>query len=453
MEPANELSLKQRQRTSDLRRSALEFRPDADEIEHSPISSGIPITLYLLVALVAAFIIWARVSEVTQVVVARGRLVTPQPNIVIQPIETAQLETLQVQVGQIVRKGQLLASLEPTFISADLKQLQDRFNSLDAQVRRLEAETAGSDFSVSEGRDDALQAGVDVERRANYQAKLAQQDETTARLKAAMETNRHDISSLESRVKSLKDIETMDESLIAKRFISQKALLESREKRLEVERDLTMARNRSAELRRELSAAEAARTAFIKEWRQKALEELIQVQRERDSTAEQLQKAERRSRLVDLVAPEDAVVLEVAKRSPGSTVREAEPLFTLVPLNAPLEAEVHIDAKDIGYVKLGDAARIKIDAFPFQKHGTVSGKLDKLSQDAFVRESSSEQAVGTYYIGRIELGGLEFSRNGRPFHLLPGMSLTSEINVGTRTVLSYILYPVIRTLDEAAREP
>lgn len=432
---------------------ALDFLPDADEIEHTPIHGGVPVTLYVLVALLVSALVWAGVSEVDEVVTARGRLVTPYSNIVIQPIETAQIETMRVQVGQIVRKGQVLATLDPTFITADLKQLQDRHSSLDAQLRRLEAERSGGGFKAEGGRDERLQAGLDAERRANYQARLAREDEVIGRLKAAIETNKHDIAALELRVKSLRDIEAMNENLNAQRFLSQKAVLESREKRLEVERDLIVATNRSAELKRELSAAEAERLAFVKEWRQKILEELVNVQRDRDAVGEQLQKAERRNRLINIEAPEDGVVLEVAKRSPGSTVREAEPLFTLVPLNAPLEAEVQIDAKDIGFVKLGDPARVKIDAFPFQKHGTISGRLEKLNQDAFVRESATGQATGAYYVGRIALGEVKLINVDKPLRLLPGMSLASEIVVGKRTVLSYLVYPVIRTFDEAIQEP
>jgi HlyD family secretion protein len=153
------------------------------------------------------------------------------------------------------------------------------------------------------------------------------------------------------------------------------------------------------------------------------------------------------------------VVLEVAKRSVGSVVREAEPLFTLVPLDAPLEAEVQIGADDIGVVRLGDPARLKFDAFPFQRHGTVQAELAILSEDAFLREAGdaaskpAEKGSEAFYRGRLNLGQNELRQLGSNPRLLPGMTLTAEIVIGQRSVISYLLYPVMKGLDEALREP
>jgi HlyD family secretion protein len=166
-----------------------------------------------------------------------------------------------------------------------------------------------------------------------------------------------------------------------------------------------------------------------------------------------LQKADRRNRLVTLTAPIDAVVLEIAKLSPGSVVREAETFFTLVPLNAPLEAEVHIDSLDVGYIKLGGATHIKVDAFPFQRHGTLDAKVRTLSEDAFKRETPSKSASEAYYLARIELGAIGLKNMTDGARLLPGMTLTAEIVVGQRSVLSYMAWPLTKGISEAAREP
>ena len=434
-------------------RAALEFLPDADELERRPLHRGVPIVLYLLLGVFCSLLLWASLSEIDLVVTARGRLTTPQANMVIQPMETAQIETMPVRMGQIVSKGQVLATLNPTFAFADLNQLRERMSSLDAQLHRLEAEQDGKEFKPGSGMDDVLQSRLALERKASYQARAAALDENIGRLKAGIVTNTRDIESLGAWVKSLREMETMNEEMYAKRYQSRQVLLESQERRLAVERNLEVARNRDAELKRELAAAESDRSAFGKEWRQKVLEEIVAVRRDRDSLAEQLQKAELRNRLVNLTAPEDAVVLEIAKLSPGSIVREAEALFTLVPLNVPLEAEVQIDTADIGHVKLGDRVRVKIDAFPFQKHGTLPGRLAKLSQDSFLHEGLPAQSAGSYYLGRVDLENLAFRNIKGPARLLPGMTLSAEIVVGKRTVASYFLYPVVKAFDEAAREP
>lgn len=432
---------------------AVAFLPDADALEKAPHPSQVSATVYLLVALVVAAIVWASVFEVDQIVTARGKLVTAQPNIVLQPLETAQISQLNVQPGQVVKKGQVLAVLDPTFITADLTQAQDRLKSLNAEVGRMEQELAGRPTGGGKNEDERLQAQLHTERLASYQARLLQLDANIDRIQASMATNQHEAKSLAERVASLREIEAMNEKLTQQQFQSNMRLLESRQQRQEVERDLVAARSRSTELNKQLAEARAERDAFQREWRQKTTEALVAARRERDNVAEQVKKAERRSSLIELTAPVDAVVQEVAARSKGSIIREAEPLVTLVPVGEALQAEMRISAQDVGYVKLNDPVRLKIDAFPFQKHGLIKGTLGKLGQDAFTRTENETNNTDAYYMGRATMEGNELRNLPRNAPLVPGMTLSAEIVVGKRTVMSYVMYPVIRGLVEAAREP
>ncbi len=433
---------------------AVDFLPDPDELERRQLPAGFTTTLYLLLGLVASAVLWASLSEVDSVVTARGKLVTQQPTIVMQGFESAQITALNVRAGQVVKKGQVLAVLDPTFVTADLTQARDRLKSLDAELARLDQEQNNTRAPAgSRNSDELLQARLQSDRQASYQARLTQLDEATGRLQAALLTNQNEITSLESRMKSLREIEAMNEELTQQNFQSKLKLLESRERRQEVERDLTATRNRTQELRRQLAQAQAEQLSFKQEWRQKSTETVVATRRERDGVAEQLRKAEQRSRLIELVAPVDAVVLEVAAKSAGSVLRESEQLFTLVPLGGTLEAEVQIEAQDVGFVKLSDPVRLKIDAFPFQKHGQISGTLDKLGQDSFTRDSANGAARPAFYLGRAAMGPNTLRQLPRQSPLIPGMTLSAEIVVGKRSVISYLMYPVMRGLSEAASEP
>jgi hemolysin D len=218
-----------------------------------------------------------------------------------------------------------------------------------------------------------------------------------------------------------------------------------------VERDYTVAVNREQEIERQITATEAERETFATSWRKEAMEQLANTLQQLAEVSEQLAKARRRSELVTLVAPADAVVLEIGKKSVGSVVKDAEPLFVLVPLDAPLEAELEVSPADVGEIQVGDAARIKIDAYPFQKHGTIRGRVVNVSADAFSRQSAFGQDA-YYYLARLRLEDTHLQHLPSPTRLLPGMTLTGEIKTGKRTVISYFLYPVIRVLDESLRE-
>jgi hemolysin D len=433
---------------------AVAFLPDPDELEKRQLPAGLNLTMYLLLGLFASAIAWACLFEVDMVVMGRGKLVTQQPNIVIQSFETAQITALKVSAGQVVKKGQILAVLDPTFVTADLAQAQDRLKSLDAELRRIDQEQAGKAYGGGRrNRDEALQSSLQAERQASFQAKLLRLDEGIGRLKATLATNESDIAAQEARMKSLLEIEAMNEELTKQNFQSKLKLLESRERRQEVEREMVSTRNRTLELRKQLAEAEAEKLSFAKDWRQKSTEDLVAVRRERNSVAEQVNKAERRSRLIELAAPADAVVLEVAaNKSTGSVVRESEQLFTLVPLGVALEAEIQIESQDIGFVKLTDPVRLKIDAFPYQKHGLIKAELDKLGQDAFTRDSGTGAARPAFYVGRTRVNMNELHNLPKQTQLIPGMTLSAEIVVGKRSVMSYVMYPVMRGLSEAATE-
>jgi HlyD family secretion protein len=435
--------------------TVVEFLPDADEIERSPLPRLAQITLHVLLATFVAFVLWATLSEIDQIVVARGRLVTPLPNILVQPLETAIVLSLDVRVGQVVKKGDRLATLDPTFTEADQAQLRTRLSSLDTQSQRLESELSGRTApGKSKGTADSkLQAQLATERQANYKAQLTKMEETLARLRATIETNRRDQEVLTARVKSVREMETMQEKLVAMQFGARARLLEAQDKRLEVERELLLTQSREQELRRDLAASEAEKSAFEKSWRQKTMEDMLATSRDRDDLKEQLQKADQRQKLVTLVSPVDAVVLDMAKLSQGSVAKGGDAMFTLVPLVAELEAEVQIDSADVGYVKVGDLAHVKLDAFPFQRHGDISAKIRTISQDAFRRDAAGGQGLDAYYLSRIALGTTQLKKMPEKSRLLPGMTLSAEIIVGKRSVISYLLWPLTKALDESIREP
>jgi hemolysin D len=460
MEPANKPSLRQwfqsrKGNKAPKGKTVVEYLPDADEIERSPVPRFAQITLQTMVLALVAFAVWASVSQLDQVVIAQGRLVNPLPNVVVQPLETSIIQSVDVKVGQVVKKGDKLAALDATFVQADEAQLQARLSSLENQVKSLESELAGDSGhgNVTDNADSKLQASLALERRANYRAQQTKLGETAGRLRAALATNRQDQQLVASRLKSLKDIESMQEKMVAQKFGAPLQLMEAQQRSKEVERDLELARSREQELRRELSAFEAEKTAFERGWRQKSMEEMLAVTRERDAVREQLQKADKRSRLVTLTSPIDAVVLDIAKLSPGSVVKEAETFFTLVPLNSMLEAEVHVDSVDVGYIKLGDKVHLKLDAFPFQRHGALDARVRNISEDAFRRDAAAKSGADSYYVSYMTLDKVNLRNLVETSRLLPGMTLTAEIVVGKRTVMSYLAWPLTKGLDEAAREP
>jgi HlyD family secretion protein len=436
-------------------KTAIDFLPDADEIERRPAPLVARLTLHVALLGFLAFLAYATWAELDVIVSAKGRLITTRPNVILQPLDTSIIQSINVKTGQVVHKGDVLAELDPTFTRADESQLKTKLNSLNTQWESINAELNGRKGLNGQGSesDNQIQSNLSTERQANYVAQVKRQEETIARLRSTLETAQRDEMAMASRVKVLKEMETMTEDLVNKKLAVTSRLLDIQDRLLEAQRSMQLAKSKQSEVLRDLAASQAEKQAFQTGWRQKMLEELLSISRERDSIKDQLEKASRHNSLVSIVAPVDAVVLEMAKLSQGSIIREAESFFTLVPISDTLQAEVQIESADIGLLRNGDSGNIKIDAFPFQKYGTLEGKLTQISQDSFRRDANSGPSGESYYTAKLKLS--KQTLNNMPLHakLLPGMGLSAEIVVGKRTVLSYLIWPLVKASSEALREP
>jgi membrane fusion protein, hemolysin D len=433
--------------------SLVAFQPDALEVEERPPPAAARGMLYAVVSLVTAVFIWASVAEVEQVVSAKGKMTTRAPNLVIQPLEVSLVRSIDVKPGMVVTAGTRLARLDPTVSSADVDQLRSRKAALTARVKRLMAELDNTDYAPPvDSTEQALESAILRQRRSLRQAQLERYDQEIAHLETTLATNAADLKSLSERLAVLTEVEKMRAELLAKQTGSRLNLLEARSMRLEVKGEMNHLREEEAGLIHKVQAQKAEREAFLREYDRTALEELAESRADLDRVVEDLVKAEFRKNQVELTAPTDAIILDVAQRSNGSVLREAEPLFTLVPLNEPLEAEVQVNAADVAHVAVGQTVRIKFDALPFQKHGTAYGVIRMLSGDSFA-SNEEEHYRPPFYRARVELTDVRLRDVPKGFKMLPGITLQAEILAGRRTVLSYLLYPLIRGLDESAREP
>lgn len=439
-----------------------EFQPDAVEIEERTPPRIARSAVYLVLALIVAAVGWASLSKVDTIVAAQGRLIGGKSHMVVQPLETAVIRAIHVKVGDVVSRGQTLATLDPTFSQADVDEVRARFSALDAASRRLQAELDGRDFMAvnADNSDDALQARLFAQRKAFYDTSLRNYDAQIASAMANLQASADEESLLNKRLQTLGSIETMRQTLADRALGSQLNLLLSRDARLEVEDNLSRVRGNRADFGHRLDKIRADRQAFIDDFRRKAYQELVDTLAKRSTAMEDLKKAERRREMITLTAPADAVVLEIANRSVGSVVREAETLFVLVPRNVPLQAQVDVDSKDIGDVAVGQKVRLKFDAFPFQKYGTASGLVRVVSQDSFAPDDATAAKKGgpqrsgpLYYRVLVDLNDTRLRGLPQDFRMIPGMTLTAEMNVGRRRVISYFIYPLIRGLDESLREP
>lgn len=400
--------------------------------------------------------------KVDKVVVGSGRLTTATPPIMLQPLDRGIIRDLKVKPGDAVKKGQLLATLDPTFARADLASLSTQQRLLVAQITRLQAEIDGKPFVAAVGAmpEEQLQQTLFEQRIAQYDAQIRVYDEAINQRKANIRTTEVDRASQAQQLEFAKQIETMRGAMLEKQIGSKLNYVEAQSARVRIEQAYKDADNRLVELQHELQSKQAERLAFINDWRNRTLENLVEARNEAAKVGDGISKAALVNDLVVINSPVDGVVLEVARRSVGSVVGGGEALITIVQSDAQLVVEAMLNSSDIGYAHIGDEVVVKVDAFPYQIHGMMKGRLLSIGEESFgaggpnsVLPKSTQQASGAFHAARVEIIDSKLENMPAGSKLIPGMTTSAEIKVGSRSVLGYFLNPITRGLSESIREP
>jgi HlyD family secretion protein len=441
----------------------LEFQWPSTAIVNAPIPRSARGTVWIIGSMVVALIAAMGVIPVDQVVTARGIVVSQAPTVLVQPLETAIVRSIDVREGQEVKAGDLLAKLDSTFAGADLAALEAQVQSLDAEVARLKAEAEGKPFDYA-GADPnwSLQAAIYGHRKAQFDAKVENYDHRLSELAATIARSTSDVAAYRQRLGVAMSIEEMRKHLETMQVGSKLNSLIALDSRVEMERSLASAEQAIEESKRNREAVAAERDAFIRGWKGDVAQLLSQVLAKATDAREQLAKAQLRRQLVELRSDVDAVVQSVAKVSVGSVMQSGQQLITLVPVNVPLEIEANISGHDNGFVHIEDPVAIKFDTFPYSQYGMAEGKVRIVSPDSFTPQSEARNPTSAvpvaatsepFYRSRIAIERVALHGVPEGFHVIPGMPVTADIKVGKRTILQYLFGMVLPVAQEAMREP
>lgn len=428
----------------------VEFLPDALEIKNQKLPLAIKLGVWFPFLILTAAIIWSIWAQTDVVIQGSGQLKTDLPIIVMKPLERTVIEKIHVKIGSIVKKNEILITFDPTFNRAEAERLKNEIKALEAQVARLQAEFQEKPFIGGPGQFEQWQLAIFKQREKYYKERMTYFKEALLQIEAAKKTKKDSLVKQKERLEAVKELEAMFKKLHEKNAASLKELLQMSISRMEMEANVDLIANDLMELEHRKGSTIAEKNAFVQEWRNKLSEDMVTVDRNLTSTKKEYDKVAQLVEYIHLKAPCDAVVHEIASFSPGSAVREAEALITLVPINDNLELEAEIRPQDIGKVKQGADVRIKLTAYPFQKYGTLKGKVRNISEDTLEKPVANQTMK--YYRARISISG-KLHGVEESFRLIPGMEAQCEIKCDRRRVIEYILHPLIKALDEAAREP
>ena len=443
----------------------LEFLPAALEVIETPTPPLPRVAALSVVGLLLVSLAWAAFSKVDIIATAPGRLVPSGGGKVVQPLETGTITSIRVHDGSVVHQGDVLVELEPTETLADQQQVASELVAAELDVARLKTVALGAPFRAPPGADPTAAAIAEKEAKAE----LADRNAKLSSLTQQMAEHQAELAGSRAAATRLQTILPLDqqslrvfEDLQKKGFGSKLQLIQAQEKAADTAQQLDVEREHIPQYQAAVAASERDRAEADADAAKTDLASLTEAQVKVASLQDQLSKASERHKDKTLVAPVDGAVQELAIHTIGGVVEPGQTLMRIAPGDAGLEVEARLENKDVGFVRVGMPAEVKIEAFPFTRYGVIHASVTDISRDAVAEapakqpDASSMQPSDTaddlHYLVHMRLDRDTINIDGKQIGLTPGMMITAEIKTGKRRVLDYILSPLAKSTSEAAHE-
>lgn len=429
------------------------FLPAALSLQETPPHPAPRRAMWVIMALFACTIGWSIVGQVDVVAVAPGRIVISQRTKLIQPLETSVVRAIHVKDGDRVREGQLLVELDATAPTADNASVAEQQLAAHGELARSQAllralQTGGA--PVLDRPRELLPPDAATLLQSEWSdiaARRTRLDAEAQRREAELATHKAQLAKLEHTAPLVRQREADFKGLADQGFVAGHAGQDRTRERIEIERDIATQTARIAEARAALAESRHAGAAFLAETRRTLSDRAAQARLKLAQLAQEGRKTELRQTLTRLTAPVAGTVQQLAAHTVGGVATEAQALMVIVPDDGAVTAEVVVENKDIGFVRAGQEAAVKLETFNFTRYGTVPARVSWVTADAV-----NDEKRGAIFPATLELNAKDIEVDGKRITLAPGMSLSAEIKTGRRRVIEYLLSPVQQRVGSSLQE-
>ncbi len=424
----------------------------ADRIEPRSASN---VLLWTILGFFIAFVLWASLVQIDRTVRAPGRIVPSARLQVVSNLEGGIVAAILVRAGDLVRQGQALVRLDPTQSGAELGSSEIQVVALQAKIARLEAETAGHEPRYPVPRDAAGADQVAIERALHQtrmsdlaslvSANSARESQAMSAVAEAQAAYRARVSARDAAARQL----AMMRPLVERGIEPQMTLVQ-------LQNSASVAASEAAQAaasigRAQSAVAEARATAsqVRQNWRAQAGAELAAAQAEMAARSRTVPALAARFGRSTVAAPVTGRVNRVLVSTVGSSIAPGQPIVEVVPGNDTLTVEALVTPKDIGFVRIGQKAKVNVTAYDSAIYGGMDGEVATISPDATVEERTGE----SHYTVRIRADAQSLrDSNGKPLTIGPGMTTDVSLLGDKRSIMAYILTPIARLGETAFRE-
>ena len=411
------------------------------------------IVAWPVMILMLSMMAWAYFAELEEFTIASGEVVPLGKIKVVQHLEGGIIEELFVKDGDLVEEGQPLLQLDLGSSGTNIEELQVRLDNATLVAARLEAEATGNPLEFPPDTAER-RPGMVISQRQTYEARLSELESSLSILEEQVRQKELEVDELDSQrnaiAKNLKIAQErfkISESLLSEGLTARIEHLELQAAVESLEGELNNLTSSSPRARAAISESQERVTEAERRFRREAKEELGDSQQSAARVSELLIQANQQGVRAEIKSPTAGFVQNMVYNTVGGVVRAGEPIMEIVPTGELLVVEARLNPTDRGYVELGQPAMVKISTYDFARYGGLEGHVVQLAPDSSTDENGEPYFRVVIETSRSYLGAIEGE-----LPITPGMQASADIRTGTRSVLEYLVKPVLKLKHEAFRE-
>lgn len=376
--------------------------------------------LYAILGFLVIGLIWSYFAVIEQATVAEGKVIPVSEAKVIQSLDGGIISEIPVYEGNRVHKGQIILKFDDTRYKADYRQAQEKYFTLIAAIARLNAETQG-----------LSRVDFPKELKEQHADLIFTENKLFLAKKQSLEQEMHELN---KNYQLSKHMIEMYEPLLKRGIVPKIDYFRAQQSYNEIKHSMLVLEDK---------------------YRQDALTELNQRKGELAMVIESLQVLKDKMQRTILYSPVNGIIKKIYFHTIGAVVQTGQPIMEIVPIEDYLIIQARIRPSEIAFIKEGQSATVKISAYDFSIYGSLTGHVSYISPDTLEENKNSpvlDKDAASYYLVNIRTEKNHLGTDQHPLPILPGMNATVHIKTGQKTILDYILKPLIKARQESLRE-
>ena len=413
------------------------------------------ILLVVIVTFFVVFFFWARSAQLDEVTRGEGQVIPSGQVQVVQNLEGGIVAAINVREGELVEKGQVLLKIDNVTAASDLREGRARELALSGLISRLEAEVSGKnaiDFSK-----DVLQEAPEIAQREKelFQSRKAGLDAEVDILRRQEEQRRQELVELEGRLQKLegsyslaKEELDMTAPMVEQGVAPQVDLLRLKRQVNDIRGDADATKLAIPRAKSALAEASRRISERIQRFRSDTLKELNDARANLSVVQANVSAQQDKVTRTDVRAPVRGTIKQIMVNTIGGVIRPGEDLVEIVPIEDTLLVEARIRPSDVAFLRPGLPATVKVTAYDYSIYGSLPAKLEDISADTITDEKGEK-----FYRIRLRTDRNYIGNEDKPLPIIAGMTVQTDILTGKKTVLDYLLKPILKARERALHEP